>query len=180
VMLVGETRRGSRVHGVVLAPGGRRVEVRIVIHPSHGKRPSADSGGEGGRGGRAGGGRGGDRARGRLRSREGAREGASRETRVGEPSGGACSCLSARDPPPRFSQSSSLEAQQVGASDASGASGGICDAFSRCAFRVFACIFGKPSSEKRGNESMCGSWFVIPRVGHLSGGVRHFNPQIID
>ena len=100
-MLVGARRRGSRVHGVVLAPGGRRVEVRIVIHPSHGKRPSADSGGEGGRGGRAGGGRSGDRARGRLRATGSARGGASRKEAGLEPSGGACLC-------PRISAAANL------------------------------------------------------------------------
>ena len=80
-----------------LAPGGRRVEVRIVIHLG-GKRPSADSGGEGGRGGRA---------RWRARRRPSARaspsdrdrsRGASRKEAGLEPSGGACLCP--RFPPP--------------------------------------------------------------------------------
>jgi hypothetical protein len=86
-------RRGSRVHGVVLAPGGRRVEVRIVIHLSHGKRPSADSGGEGDEAGaREAGAAATERAgvSGRERALAKARL---RETRVGEPSGAACVCL---------------------------------------------------------------------------------------
>jgi len=172
VMLVGAVRRGSRVHGVVLAPGGRRVEVRIVIHLD--KRKTSVR-----RFGRR---RRTRRARGRrARRRPSARaspveRGRSRGRVSGDASRRAvrwrllvsvCARSAAAILP--SSKPRSAAGRRL---DASGASGGICDAFFRCAlfFGSFACIFGI-SAKKKVTSRCGGSWFVIPRVGHLSGCV---------